>query len=78
MKTALKKEQLIERANQELKAFPGYKAGMEITDARMEKHVLVMDAKGMMQMDGESLDLDVVDAYNSFGKQFAEVYTLTQ
>lgn len=71
MKTAMHKAALIDQANKELREQPCYQEGFEITDARMEKHVLVMESNTPTAP--ESFDWD---ALNEFAKYFGDKYTL--
>ncbi|AWM95034.1 hypothetical protein DJ564_31715 [Pseudomonas sp. 31-12] len=70
MKTAMLKTALIDLANKELREHPCYLEGMQIEDARMDKHLLVMSSNAVL-MPGVDLN-----ALNDFTIAFCNKYTL--
>nr|WP_314586340.1 DUF2498 family protein [uncultured Pseudomonas sp.] len=79
MKNFKTKDELIEIANKELRADPSFIPGMEIYNARMEKHVLVME--GEMFFDNQSptaKTLESIDTYNKIAKKLSRIYSIKE
>jgi len=78
-KVVLTEQELIIRANQELKCYPGYIDGMKIESARMEKHILVMYGDCFLK-NGLPTErtTQALHVYNEFGNDFSKKYTLPQ
>ncbi|WP_346395454.1 hypothetical protein [Pseudomonas syringae] len=74
MKIALGKTELLKIANEELKKESWYEDGLEIKDAEMKGHVLVMGADGMLTDSG--IKAYLLPKFDEFAKSFADRYTL--
>ena len=75
MKTALPLNQLIAKANEELKEHSWYEEGMEIKEAKMVGTILTMHAAGLLDERGVQKPESVV-RLNEFAHSFASRYTL--
>lgn len=76
-KIKLKKDDLINRANIELKNFPGYIEGMKIESARMIESYLIIGGFCFIDNGGSKEKIErALKTYRAFAETFVKKYTL--
>lgn len=71
------KDELIAIANKELRADPSFIPGMEIYNARMEKHVLVMEGEMFFENQSPTAKtLKSFDIYNKIAEKLSRIYSI--